>query len=83
MPSLGGKFPFRVRSRMRSLRRPASPYETFVDSVRPFLGKRLTELGGFVLFTGAVALTVALATWSIDDPSLNHATDHAARLRQS
>ncbi|WP_419539651.1 DNA translocase FtsK 4TM domain-containing protein [Methylobacterium oryzae] len=63
---------------MRSLRRPASPYETFVDSVRPFLGKRLTELGGFVLFTGAVALTVALATWSIDDPSLNHATDHAA-----
>ncbi|MCJ2071432.1 DNA translocase FtsK 4TM domain-containing protein, partial [Methylobacterium sp. J-030] len=63
---------------MRSLRRPASPYDTFVDSVRPFLGKRLTELGGLVLFTGAVALTVALATWSIDDPSLNHATDHAA-----
>jgi S-DNA-T family DNA segregation ATPase FtsK/SpoIIIE len=63
---------------MRSLRRPASPYDTFVDSVRPFLGKRLTELGGFLLFTGAVALTVALATWSIDDPSLNHATDHAA-----
>ncbi|MCJ2133950.1 DNA translocase FtsK 4TM domain-containing protein, partial [Methylobacterium sp. J-026] len=63
---------------MRSLRRPASPYDTFVDSVRPFLGKRLTELGGFVLFTGAVALTVALATWSIDDPSLNHATDHPA-----
>ncbi|SEP17078.1 DNA translocase FtsK [Methylobacterium sp. UNC300MFChir4.1] len=78
MPSLGGKSPSCVRSRMRSLRRPASPYETFVDSVRPFLGKRLTELGGFVLFTGAVALTVALATWSIDDPSLNHATDHAA-----
>ncbi|MEL6061515.1 MULTISPECIES: DNA translocase FtsK [unclassified Methylobacterium] len=63
---------------MRSLRRPASPYDTFVDSVRPFLGKRLTELGGLVLFTGAVALTVALATWSIDDPSLNHATDHPA-----
>jgi len=78
MPSLRGKFPFRVRSRMRSLRRPASPYDTYVDSVRPFLGKRLTELGGFVLFTGAVALTVALATWSIDDPSLNHATDHPA-----
>ncbi|MCJ2118386.1 DNA translocase FtsK [Methylobacterium sp. J-001] len=63
---------------MRSLRRPASPYDTYVDSVRPFLGKRLTELGGLVLFTGAVALTVALATWSIDDPSLNHATDHPA-----
>ncbi|WP_164100289.1 DNA translocase FtsK 4TM domain-containing protein, partial [Serratia marcescens] len=31
-----------------------------------------------VLFAGAVALTVALATWSIEDPSLNHATDHAA-----
>ncbi|GJD35536.1 DNA translocase FtsK [Methylobacterium aerolatum] len=63
---------------MRSLRRPASPYETFVDGVRPFLGKRLTELGGLVLFTAAIALTVALATWSIDDPSLNHATEHRA-----
>ncbi|MEE7475755.1 DNA translocase FtsK [Methylobacterium hispanicum] len=63
---------------MRSLRRSASPYDTFVDTLRPFLARRLTELGGLVLFTAAVALTVALATWSIDDPSLNHATDHAA-----
>ncbi|UMY17473.1 DNA translocase FtsK [Methylobacterium organophilum] len=63
---------------MRSLRRSASPFETFVDSFRPFMAKRLTECGGLVLFTGAVATTVALATWSIDDPSLNHATDHAA-----
>ncbi|WP_442919036.1 DNA translocase FtsK, partial [Methylobacterium sp. Leaf104] len=63
---------------MRSLRRSASPYDTFVDSFRPFLAKRMTELGGLVLFAGATALTVALATWSIDDPSLNHATDHPA-----
>ncbi|MCJ2113988.1 DNA translocase FtsK 4TM domain-containing protein, partial [Methylobacterium sp. E-025] len=63
---------------MRSLRRSASPYDTFVDTLRPFLARRLTELGGLVLFTGAIALTVALATWSIDDPSLNHATDHVA-----
>ncbi|KQT78686.1 DNA translocase FtsK [Methylobacterium sp. Leaf466] len=63
---------------MRSLRRSASPYETFVESLRPFLAKRMTELGGLVLFAGATALTVALATWSIDDPSLNHATNHAA-----
>ena len=63
---------------MRSLRRPASPYDTFVDTLRPFLARRLTELGGLVLFTGAIGLTVALATWSIDDPSLNHATDHLA-----
>ncbi|MBB2962260.1 DNA translocase FtsK [Methylobacterium sp. R2-1] len=63
---------------MRSFRRSASPYETFVDSLRPFLAKRLTECGGLILFTGAVALTVALATWSIDDPSLNHATDQRA-----
>ncbi|KAB1070633.1 DNA translocase FtsK, partial [Methylobacterium planeticum] len=63
---------------MRSLRRSASPYDTFVDTLRPFLARRLTELGGLLLFAGAVALTVALATWSIDDPSLNHATDHGA-----
>ena len=35
-------------------------------------------MGGLILFAGATALTVALATWSIDDPSINHATDHAA-----
>ncbi|WP_430910092.1 DNA translocase FtsK [Methylobacterium sp. sgz302541] len=63
---------------MRSLRRSASPYDTVVDTLRPFMARRLTELGGLVLFMGAVGLTVALATWSIDDPSLNHATDHAA-----
>ncbi|MGV7033360.1 DNA translocase FtsK [Methylobacterium symbioticum] len=63
---------------MRSLRRSASPFDTVVDTVRPFLARRLTEFGGLVLFTGAIALTVALATWSIDDPSLNHATDHGA-----
>ncbi|WP_443136821.1 DNA translocase FtsK 4TM domain-containing protein, partial [Methylobacterium sp. Leaf85] len=63
---------------MRSLRRSASPYDTFVDSFRPFLAKRMTEMGGLLLFAGATALTVALATWSIDDPSINHATDHAA-----
>ncbi|AWN36468.1 DNA translocase FtsK [Methylobacterium radiodurans] len=63
---------------MRSLRRSASPYDTFVDTLRPFLARRLTEMGGLVLFTAAVAMTVALATWSIDDPSLNHATDQAA-----
>ncbi|WP_238247253.1 DNA translocase FtsK, partial [Methylobacterium iners] len=59
---------------MRSLRRSASPYDTYLDSVRPFIAKRMTELGGLVLFAGATALTVALATWSIEDPSLNHAT---------
>ncbi|GJE16897.1 hypothetical protein AIGOOFII_1609 [Methylobacterium marchantiae] len=42
------------------------------------MAKRMTELGGLILFAGATALTVALATWSIDDPSINHATDHAA-----
>ena len=63
---------------MRSLRRSASTFDTVVDTVRPFLARRLTEFGGLVLFTGAIALTVALATWSIDDPSLNHATDHGA-----
>jgi S-DNA-T family DNA segregation ATPase FtsK/SpoIIIE len=64
---------------MRSLRRSASPYDALVDSLRSFLKRRMTELTGLALVAGSAAFTISLATWSIDDPSLNHATNHAAR----
>ncbi|ACA19813.1 cell divisionFtsK/SpoIIIE [Methylobacterium sp. 4-46] len=64
---------------MRSLRRSASPYDALVDTLRSFLKRRVTELAGLSLLLGAVAFVLALATWSIDDPSLNHATSRPAR----
>ncbi|MFE1598006.1 DNA translocase FtsK [Methylobacterium sp. ID0610] len=64
---------------MRSLRRSASPYDALVDTLRSFLKRRMTELAGLTLLLGSVAFTLALATWSVEDPSLNHATSRPAR----
>ncbi len=64
---------------MRSLRRSASPYDGLIDTLRAFLTRRATEVTGLSLLVGAACFTVALATWSIDDPSLNHATSRTAR----
>ncbi len=41
------------------------------------LQRRLRELGGIALITFAMMAALALATWSVDDPSLSHATDSA------
>ena len=37
--------------------------------------RRLREIGGVVLIALAGMTALALATWSVDDPSLSHATD--------
>ncbi len=39
------------------------------------LQRRLRELGGLALISFAMIVALALATWSVDDPSLSHATD--------
>jgi len=44
-------------------------------AVRRFLRNRLFECAGAGLFVMLIALGMALATWSVDDPSLNHAVD--------
>jgi DNA segregation ATPase FtsK/SpoIIIE, S-DNA-T family len=49
------------------------------DDFREVIGRRVRELGGFVLVGLALLATIALATWSAQDPSLSHAT--AARVR--
>ncbi len=41
------------------------------------LQRRLRELGGIALIAFAMMAALALATWSVDDPSLSHATDSA------
>jgi S-DNA-T family DNA segregation ATPase FtsK/SpoIIIE len=39
------------------------------------LQRRLRELGGVALLSLAMIFALALATWSVQDPSLSHATD--------
>jgi S-DNA-T family DNA segregation ATPase FtsK/SpoIIIE len=49
------------------------------DSIRVALRRRMREIAGIALIGLALAVTVALASWSVKDPSLTHAT--AARVR--
>jgi S-DNA-T family DNA segregation ATPase FtsK/SpoIIIE len=39
------------------------------------LKRRLSELGGIAIISLAMMAALALATWSVQDPSLSHATD--------
>jgi S-DNA-T family DNA segregation ATPase FtsK/SpoIIIE len=43
------------------------------------LHRRLRELVGVALIAGAILLTAALASWSVQDPSLSHATINPVR----
>jgi S-DNA-T family DNA segregation ATPase FtsK/SpoIIIE len=45
------------------------------DELVDMLHRRVAELGGLVLIAAAGAVVVALATWSVQDPSLSHAAD--------
>ena len=49
------------------------------DAMRDALRRRLRELGGVALVVLAALLALALATWSVQDPSLNHATTNPVR----
>src|SRR5215469_6058846 len=49
------------------------------DSLREMLHRRLREIAGVALVVGALALTAALASWSVQDPSLSHATINPVR----
>src|SRR5665213_125560 len=44
------------------------------DHFRDILRRRLSELAGLALITTALLGVIALATWSVQDPSLSHAT---------
>jgi S-DNA-T family DNA segregation ATPase FtsK/SpoIIIE len=48
-------------------------------SIREMLGRRLRELAGFALVGIAGIAAAALMTWSVQDPSLSHATARAIR----
>src|SRR5581483_108936 len=49
------------------------------DSLREALRRRLRELGGVALIVLAILLALALASWSVSDPSLSHATNAPVR----
>jgi S-DNA-T family DNA segregation ATPase FtsK/SpoIIIE len=56
-----------------------SSIDQIPDPVRDFLGKRLAELAGLIVLAFTTALALAFLTWSVQDPSLNHATSAPVR----
>ncbi|CAH1679284.1 DNA translocase FtsK [Hyphomicrobiales bacterium] len=63
---------------MRTLRRPSSPTDGLSEALRRFFARRAVEMVGLALLGVAGATALALATWSVDDPSLTHATSQPA-----
>jgi S-DNA-T family DNA segregation ATPase FtsK/SpoIIIE len=51
-----------------------TPLDHIPDPIRAFAARRATELSGLSLVGLSGALALALLTWSVQDPSLNHAT---------
>ena len=49
------------------------------DDLRDMIRRRISESGGIALITLSALIAVALATWSVQDPSLSHATDGPVR----
>ena len=59
---------------MRTTRRSLSPTYALPDDVRDMLMRRITETAGLGLVAVVGLFAIALATWSVQDPSFNHAT---------
>ncbi|WP_186419885.1 DNA translocase FtsK 4TM domain-containing protein, partial [Bosea sp. CS1GBMeth4] len=64
---------------MRTIRRSSSLIDRLPDPVREFLSRRAAEIAGMAMLAVMIAVAVALATWSVDDPSLNNATRGTVR----
>jgi DNA segregation ATPase FtsK/SpoIIIE, S-DNA-T family len=64
---------------MPAVRQGFDPAALLPDELRGALRRRAHELGGLALIILAGVAGVALATWSVQDPSLSHAT--SARVR--
>jgi S-DNA-T family DNA segregation ATPase FtsK/SpoIIIE len=50
------------------------------DEFRAGVRRRILEIGGLALIVLAFVVTIALASWSVQDPSLSHATAAPAPL---
>jgi S-DNA-T family DNA segregation ATPase FtsK/SpoIIIE len=49
--------------------------EMMPEPTRIFMQRRFQELAGLLIIGMTAALGIALASWSVSDPSLNHSTD--------
>jgi DNA segregation ATPase FtsK/SpoIIIE, S-DNA-T family len=59
--------------------RSFEPSSLIPDALRAAMRRRIGEIGGVTLLALAALLALALATWSIHDPSLTHATKAPTR----
>jgi DNA segregation ATPase FtsK/SpoIIIE, S-DNA-T family len=59
--------------------RSFEPTSMLPDEARAAIRRRVGEIGGVALLAVAVLLALALATWSIHDPSFTHATKAPTR----
>ncbi len=59
---------------MRAADRSLDVVAFITEHFRDILRRRLSELAGLALITLALLGAIALATWSVQDPSLSHAT---------
>ena len=48
-------------------------------TIRRLVRRNLSVILGLALLAFAAVIAASLATWTVDDPSFSHATDHAAR----
>ena len=60
---------------MRMMRFISSPLDGLPDIVHEFLARRALEAAGAALIASSGATAVALASWSVSDPSINHAVN--------
>jgi S-DNA-T family DNA segregation ATPase FtsK/SpoIIIE len=64
---------------MSAIDRTLDSLTFLTEEARDALRRRLHELGGLALILLALILALALATWSVRDPSLSHATTSPVR----
>jgi S-DNA-T family DNA segregation ATPase FtsK/SpoIIIE len=64
---------------MSAIDRTLDSLTFLTEEARDALRRRLHELGGLALILLALMLAIALATWSVRDPSLSHATTAPVR----
>ena len=54
-------------------------FSSWSDDLRDMIRRRISESGGVALITLSALIAVALATWSVQDPSFSHAIDGPVR----